>query len=288
MLKWLLPILVLAAAGLGYVYAYYPLAAFNLVTPKDDSKRIARDISFGPDPRLVLDVYAPSQGAGPFPTVIFVHGGSWTFGTKDPYEFLGRALAAQGYVVFLPQYRLHPEHRYPVFVEDTALAMDWVTRHAGDYGGDAKKIFVTGHSAGAYNIALAILDKHYLAALGTDTSVIKGVAMLAGPSDFLPLDSPISIDVFKDVADLPATQPITFARADAPPFLIMHGTADETCKPKNSVNFHRRLTEVGGKAELKLYEGVNHVDIMLALSRPLRGRAPSLKDMTAFFKANLR
>ena len=286
MIKWIVLLGLIVVGGVT-AYQFYALDIFNFLIPKDSaSQRVAQDVSFGPDPRLKLDVYAPREGSGPWPVVVFVHGGSWSSGSKDPYEFVGRALAAQGYLTLLPQYRLHPEHKFPAFVEDTALAIDWATRHVSEYGGNQQRVFVTGHSAGAYNVALAVLDKSYLTALGTDTSAIKGVALLSAPLDFLPLDTAVSIDVFQAVADLPTTQPITYARADVPPFLLLHGSADTTCLPKNSINLNKRLLEKGADSTLKLYDGVSHVDIMLALSKPLRGRAPTLQDLTDFLKSH--
>ncbi len=270
----------------GLLYHFAALETFNLLVPKDQgSKLFKSDVAYGPAPRNTLDIYAPRIGQGPWPVVVFVHGGSWSSGNKNPYEFAGRALSAQGFLTLVINYRLHPQHPYPDFVEDTALAIDWATRHAGEYGGDTKRVFVMGHSAGGYNAALAILDKHYLANLGTDVSAIKGVATLAAPLDFLPLDSPISIDVFGKITNLPATQPITYARNDAPPFLFLHGTADTTCMPKNSINMDKALRAAGGKSELKLYNGISHVGIMLALSTATRRSTPTLDDVVRFFKA---
>jgi acetyl esterase/lipase len=265
-------------------YRFYALEIFNALVPKDaGSRRIARDVAFGDDPSLKLDAYAPTQGQGPWPVVVFVHGGSWSSGYKDPYEFVGRALAAQGFLTLVPNYRLHPENRFPVFVEDTARAIDWATRHAGEFGGDQRSIFLTGHSAGAYNVALAVLDQHYLASLGTDTTAIRGVALMAAPLDFLPLDSPISIDVFGQVRNLRETQPVNFVRAGAPPFLLLHGADDTTCLPRNSINLSQKLNEAGAKAQLKVYPGVGHVGILLAMARPVRGVSTSLSDVTDFF-----
>ena len=99
----------------------------------------------------------------------------------------------------------------------------------------------------------------------------------------MPLDSEISIRIFKDVPDLPATQPINFVRTDAPPFLLLHGADDTTCLPKNSINLLRRMQAVGAPGQLKLYEGVSHVDIMLAFAKPLRNRVSTLNDIMAFF-----
>jgi acetyl esterase/lipase len=110
---------------------------------------------------------------------------------------------------------------------------------------------------------------------------------MAAPLDFLPLDSPISIDVFGQVENLPATQPVNFARADAPPFLLLHGADDTTCLPRNSVSLQKKLAEAGAQARLKIYPSVGHVGILLAVARPLRGVATSLADVTGFF-ASLR
>ncbi len=279
--------LIIAAVLLtgAFVYHYAALEIFNALVPKDSgSTLLVKDVAYGEGPRLKLDIYAPTQGQGPWPVIIFVHGGSWSSGNKNPYEFVGRALAARGFLTVLPNYRLHPEHPFPAFVEDTALAIDWTTRHAGEYGGDPKHIIASGHSAGAYNVALAILDKHYLAALDTDVSSIKGVALLAAPLDFLPLDPGVAQDVFGAVKDLPATQPITYARADAPPFFMAYGSVDTTVRPKNSINMAAALKAAGAQVELKAYDGVGHVGILLALSTWWRGNALTLIDITGFAK----
>ena len=98
----------------GLAYNYRALEIFNFLMPKDSgSKLIKADISFGADPRQKLDVYAPSEGTGPWPVIVFIHGGSWNSGSKDAYSFVGRALAAQGYLVALPNYRLTHQAPFP-------------------------------------------------------------------------------------------------------------------------------------------------------------------------------
>lgn len=277
---------VLIIAGLLFQYA--ALETFNFFVPKDAGTRsLARDVPYGKDERQILDIYAPDKAQGPLPVVVFIHGGSWSTGNKNGYEFVGRALAAQGFLVLVANYRLHPQHPFPAFVEDAALTLDWATRHNAEYGGDSHSIFALGHSAGAYNLALAILDKHYLADLGTNVSAIKGVATLAGPFDFLPLDSPITNDVFGNLSNLAETQPVNFARQDAPPFLILHGSADTTVFPKNAYSLDKALSDVGADVKLKIYTGVSHVGIMLSLSKPLRSTAPALADVTDFFRIHM-
>jgi acetyl esterase/lipase len=273
---------------LGLLYHFAALKVFNFVVPKDgESERIARNVSYGSDPQQRLDIYRPKK-IGVVPVLIFVHGGSWKDGDRADYEFVGRAFAAQGYLTLVMGYRLIPQHAYPDFVSDVAQAIGWANTHAKEYSGDGEQIFAVGHSAGAYNIALAILDQHYLHDVGVDPKIIKAVAGLSGPYDFLPLDSPLTIAAFGQVKDLVATQPITYARGDAPPFLLLHGTADTTVFPKNSRSLAKHITDVGGQALLKEYEDVSHVGIMLGLAKPLRNRAPVLRDIVEFFKDNAR
>lgn len=288
MMKLIFALGVLLIVG-GLAYQYAALEIFNALMSKDAGSHLVKeDVSFGPDARQKLDIYAPVAGTGPWPVIVFVYGGSWNSGDKEPFAFVGRALAAQGFVVVIPNYRLHPKNPFPVFVQDTAMAIDWATRHAGEYGGDQRNVFAAGHSAGAYNLALAILDKSYFAALGTDLASLRAVATLSGPFDFLPLDTKVSIDTFGKVPDLAITQPVNYVRADAPPFLILHGSEDTTVRPRNAQSLYDKLKAAGADVSLKIYPGIGHVGMITAFARPLRSRVSSLADVVAFFKARAR
>ena len=146
----------------------------------------------------------------------------------------GESFAAAGYLTIVFDYRLVPQDRFPAFVEDTAAAIAWASAHAGEYGGDGSRVFLVGHSAGAYNVAMAALDRRYLEAQGSTPDVMAGVAVLAGPFDFLPLDDPSTIAAFSQWPDLPETQPVNAVTPDAPPFLLITGDADTTVYPRNS------------------------------------------------------
>jgi acetyl esterase/lipase len=258
------------------------LGAFNALAPRDRGGRAAaRNVAFGDDPRLRLDVYAP-EGAGPFPVIVFIHGGSWASGDKDEYAFVGAALASRGFVTVIPNYRLVPGVRFPSFIEDCARAVRWTADHVGEYGGDAARLVLVGHSAGAYNALMLALDARYLRDAGVDAARVRGVAGLAGPYDFLPFDVDATRNAFGDAPDAAQTQPVHFARADAPPLLLLWGEADTTVGQRNLRGLQAAMQRVGGRVEARTYPGVNHVDIMLALSRPLRTRAPTLVDVTEF------
>jgi acetyl esterase/lipase len=265
---------------LGLTYHFAALATFNLLIPKDaGGKLLAQDVAYGEHARQKLDVYAPVDGQGPWPVVVFVHGGSWQTGNKNPYTFLGRAFAAQGFLTLVINYRLFPEDAYPAFVDDTALALRWARDNAKQFGGDGEKIFAIGHSAGGYNVAQAVLTG--------DVPKLRGVVAMAAPLDFLPLDSPVTIKVFENVPNLPDTQPVNHARADAPPFLILHGRDDKTVFLKNSQSLDRALNAAGAQSTLKVYDGVSHAGIMLALSKPLRS-TPVLDDVVRFMRDKIQ
>lgn len=273
----------------GLLFHFAALKVFNFLVPKDQgSELVASAVAYGSEPEQTLYVFKPKQAAPNLPVLIFVHGGSWQEGNAADYSFVGRAFAAQGFVTFVINYRKHPQHPYPAFIQDVATSLKWVHDNAAQFGGDGDKIILVGHSAGAYDIAQAVLDQRYLEQAGITDKYIKGVSTLAGPFDFLPLDSKITREVFGKISDLDSTQPINFVRKDAPPFLILHGTADTTVYPKNAKSLFKHLTDVGASAKLIEYKGMSHVGILLNMAKPLRGNAPVLEDVVKFFKDILK
>lgn len=274
----------LAGFGVSLLAGCAPsLGLFDAVAPRDAGVRqVARDAAYGALPRQTLDVYRPADAAPAMPVIVFIHGGSWRSGDKRDYGFVGAAFASRGFLAVLPNYRLVPEARFPTFVEDCAAAVRWTQDHAAAHGGDPRRIVLVGHSAGAYNAAMLTLDARFLAGAGVDARNVQGFAGLAGPYDFLPFDVDATRDAFGEAPDSAATQPVNFVRADAAPMLLLWGEDDTTVGRRSIDGLARAQRAVGGAVETKVYPGIDHVEIMLALSRPLRGRAPVLADVTAF------
>lgn len=255
------------------------LTVFNALMPKDrGSRRVAHDVAYGEDARQALDIYAP-RGSGPWPVIVFFYGGAWDSGHRQGYAFAARALAAKGFVVVVPDYRLVPQIRYPGFVEDGVGAVRWARAHAAEFGGDAERLLLAGHSAGAYIAAMLALDPEWL---GSDRNAVRGLIGLAGPYDFLPLDDSASIAAFGEWPDLPATQPVTYAGAGAPPALLLHGEPDTRVKVRHSKALAAALKRAGNDARLTLYPKLSHTGIITALAVPLRGQAPVLADIARF------
>lgn len=255
----------------------------NLTIPRD-GYRVTRDVSYGEESRQMLDIYTP-DGAHHAPVILFFYGGSWQWGSKNDYRFLGQAFASKGYVTVVADYRLYPQVHFPAFVHDSARALAFVHAHIGDYGGDANNLFVAGHSAGAFNAVMLTLNVRYLHEAGANRGWIRGTIGIAGPYDFLPLTDTDIIAVFSQAA--PAdTQPINFVQGALPPFLLAVGKEDTTVLPRNSTHLAEALRDNHTPVELHQYDRVAHIGIVLSLARGFRSKAPLLEDIAAFIETH--
>ena len=278
----------LAPAAAALAAACSPLGALNALGPRDGGvRRLATGVPYGDDPRQRMDVLAPTATPDrPWPVLVFFYGGGWDSGSRGDYAWAAHALAAQGFIVAVPDYRLVPTVRFPGFIEDAAAATARVGQLAGQYGGDPARLGVVGHSAGAHLAMMITLDRRYMAAAGAP-ALIRAAAGLAGPYDFLPLDVPASINAFGRAPDLTLTQPVTFVRPDAPPLWLGHGTADEVVHAEDTTILCERMTAVGGRCEATLYPGLKHADLIATFSPLFRNKAPVLDDVTAFLRREL-
>lgn len=230
-----------------------------------------------------LDVWQPSGGAHHgLPVVIFWYGGGWAHGSRGAYAFAGRAFAHAGFVAIVPDYRKVPQVHFPAFLEDGAEAVRWARDHVADYGGDPRRIALAGHSAGAYTAAMLTLDPRWLRAAGVDPGIVRATVGLCGPYDFYPFTVERAAAAMRGPADPRITQPISFARADAAPMLLVSAGADEQIHAHNAINLTARLKAVGGRVLHEDYPGLSHEDVAMALSKPFRGKGPVLAHAAAF------
>lgn len=258
--------------------------ALNLLAP-GGRYHVVRDLAYGSDTRQKLDLYVPDKLASPTPVLLFFYGGSWTGGSKARYFALGQAFASKGIITAVADYRLYPQVRYPAFVEDGAQAFAWLHTHAAEYGADASRIFLAGHSAGAYIAVMLAADRSYLAAAGVDPASVRGVIGIAGPYDFLPLRDDELIAIFGG-ANRPETQPIHYIDGVRPPMLLETGTEDTIVSPANTSRLAARLRSIGSPVEERQYPGIGHIGIILSLLPGLRGRTHLYSDMLAFVRAD--
>ena len=207
-----------------------PFGAINLLVSREGYS-VRRDIAYGKDPRQKLDIYVPDGLKGPAPVLLFFYGGSWEMGSKNDYRAFGQSFATRGIVTVIADYRLYPHVKYPAFVEDGARALAFLHAHAGDYGGDPSHLFVSGHSAGAYNAVMLASDPKYIQAAGGDLTWISGVIGISGPYDFLPLTASDLIDIFHGPQNREA-MPVNHIDGPRPPMLLLTGDADGYGEPR--------------------------------------------------------
>ncbi len=266
---------------LGFLTGCSPLTVINTLTPSK-GYAVTKDIGFGPSERQKLDVYTPRGSQNPAAVVIFFYGGRWTSGSKDDYKFVAQALTSRGFIVVLPNYRLYPQVKFPVFIEDGAQTIAWTRQNISQYGGNPGQIFLMGHSAGAHTAAMLAMDERYLEGVGGDTGWLAGMIGLAGPYDFLPFNAEDLKDIFGPPERFGQSQPINFVDGSEPPLLLQHGLDDKIVWLRNIRNLAARVREKGGEVTTLYYEGLGHLTILGTLSSVLNFKAPVLDDITAF------
>lgn len=248
-------------------------------TVSDAGVALTAGLPYGPGPRRTLDVYRPTMAGGKLPLVVFIYGGSWRSGSKDMYGFVARPLARRGIVVVVPDYRLYPEVAFPDFLDDNASAVAWAFAHAAELGADPARITLMGHSAGAYNVGMLVLDPRFLA-----RDRLAGAIGLAGPYHFLPTDDRQAMPVFGP-NNTPANEPYAFADGHNPPLFLAAGTDDTTVMPRNTTDLAARIRSRGGPVTVQLYPGIGHIGLITAFAPFFQSRAPVLEDVASFIQS---
>lgn len=276
-LLWLLPLVAVVVAPERVWFALANLSLFSEV-------QISRGVSYGPGTRHKLDVYQPAPGQAVRGAIVFFYGGRWTYGAREDYRFVGERFASKGFVTFIPDYPKYPTVKFPVFVEDGARALAWVHDHAGSFGGNPRRVFVAGHSAGAHIGALLTTDAHYLQAFNTSpTETIAGFAGLAGPYEFTP-DEPDLEDMFGPPSRYTLIHVTSFVTKDQPPMLLLWGDADTTVWRANIDKLKQAIESVGGRVHTIVYPGVTHLTILSALSWLTPTKTLVADDIASFFE----
>lgn len=209
--------------------------------------------------RLKLDVYSPEEKGEKCPVVVWFHGGGLTGGEK----FIPQELMNSGFVVVAPNYRLIPEVSVTECIDDAAEAVAWVFSHAGEFGGDPEKIFVSGHSAGGFLTSMIGLDKSRLASHGVDADRIAGLIPFSGQ-----VITHFSDRKSKGIGELTpyidSNAPLFHVRKDAPPYIIITGDPEEELYGRHEENLYMwRMMKLAGHPDVKIFrlDGYNHGDM---------------------------
>jgi acetyl esterase/lipase len=238
---------------------------------------VKRNIPFGDKPYLTLDLYR-SKNKDNHRVLIFYYGGGWTAGKKEDYAFVADRFTREGYTVVIPDYGKYPDVTYPTFVEQSARAVAWVHQHV-----TYDKLFLMGHSAGAYNAVMLATNPRFLAAYELKQSDIDGVIGLAGPYGFTP-DSKKYRAIFSNMGDYKQMNVSTFVTGNEPPMLLLHGATDETVSAENSYVLANNLRASGASAEIITYPDLGHLKIIGALAERWKDDAPIARDASTFME----
>jgi acetyl esterase/lipase len=208
--------------------------------------------------RCKLDVYYPERETG-FATVVWFHGGGLTAGSKSIPEQLKNS----GLAVVAVNYRLMPGCSVAECIDDAAAAVAWVFREMKKYGGNTKRIFVAGHSAGGYLTTMIGLDRKWLKAYGVEADSIAALIPFSGQA--------VSHYAYRRTKGIKDTQPtidefapLYHVRPDAPPLVIVSGDREQEMLGRYEENaYFWRMMKVSGHTQSFLYEldGYNHGDM---------------------------
>jgi len=211
---------------------------------------------------LQLDIYQPLGTQGAVPTVLAIHGGSWTRGSRIDVTPMAMMLGAHGYAVVAPNYRLAPASIYPAQLDDVRAAVRWMAEHAAQYGFDPQRLVSYGESAGAQLAALLALQP----AAGVPR--VSAVIDMAGPMNLTVADdNPQAAMIVQSYLGAPrnanlqlyrAASPVTYITSTSPPFLIIHGTADDVVPYSQSVIMTNALRNALVPVTLLTLQGLGH------------------------------
>lgn len=215
-----------------------------------------------------MDIYFPDSG-GPWPALVYVHGGSWMHGDKAEAVMFASRMAEQGYLVVSINYRLYPAGRFPNMIEDVKCAIRSLRANAAQYHLDPERIAAIGLSAGGHLVSLLGTTE---ASAGWDvgeyldqSSRVQAVIAIAAVTDLTQNFPNANIQAMRNVGfgedNIVQASPVTHVTPDAPPFLLIHGDRDMTVPVEQSQLLYDRLVEMNVPAQLVIVRNAGHSPI---------------------------
>lgn len=271
--------------------------AISVSSHADSAFTLTKDLQYTTNPgsraRLnQLDIYAPNT-PGPHPVLVFIHGGSWRFGDKRMVGEKPEAFTTAGYVFVSINYRLSPEVQHPAHAQDCGKAVAWIHKNIAQYGGDPKRIYVMGHSAGAHLAALIATDETYLKEGGCDLNAVRGAIVLDGGGYDIPT-MVNSGELFakgryerafgKSKETWRNASPITHVAKNKkiPPFLLVHA-GERIASREQADGLAAALTKAGITARQFDAPDKNHLTLNSDIGEK---NDATTKEILAFMEAN--
>lgn len=234
----------------------------NGLTPKKGYS-IRHNLAYGLKARQRLDLYI-SDRKQQKPLILFVHGGAWRHGDKSAYKFVGEAFSRFGYDVAVLNYHLAPEHKFPSYVTDLAVALNYLEQQQAKLGISTENIALMGHSAGAFNIAsLLYHPEHYDLTIKQN---IKALIGIAGPYHFDYKGDPLAEHAFEHDVPFDQVMPYYFVKNNSVKHYLFLAENDQIVKDKNSLDFKLQLEQQGNHCEIRVIPKTGHISIMGSVS----------------------
>jgi len=241
------------------------------------------------DISLLLDLYLPERAEAPVPAVVWVHGGGWNSGDKVD-DFLPLHLANSDFALVSINYRLSGEAIFPANVEDCKTAVRWLRANAGKYNLDPDRFGLVGASAGGHLVALLgltgdVSELNGNRAYPDHSSAVQAVCDFCGPTDLRRMgihehkdQSPVLYELTSEYLGGPVEErmelawqasPLRYVKGKCPPFLIIHGEADDIVPVEEAHLLHDTMVKEGHDLKLIIREGIGH-DCMEGLEREVQ------------------
>lgn len=218
-----------------------------------------------------LDLYLPSKAKQPFPMLVWFHGGGLTSGTKNSGndQRIAAFWRSKGVAVVNVDYRLSPQVKFPAYIEDAAKAVTWAVRNAEKSGADPKRIYVGGHSAGAYLATMLAMDERYLKTQGASVAEIAGFVSLSGQ-----MTTHFNVRKERGLSDLPLivddAAPAYYVRKDIPRLLLLIGDRDWPARLEENQLMYAQFVQLAktDKASFKVITNRDHNAIYDRIPEP--------------------
>jgi len=238
--------------------------------------RVVHDIAYLPnanyaDNKDKLDLYLP-EGRTNVPVIVSYHGGGLTAGDKKNQAFIGQRFAAAGFATAVVNYRLSPGITHPAHIQDAAASFAWVKRNIAKYGGNPDQVFIIGHSAGAYLVALLGTDERYVAAHKLSLKDIRGLVPV---SAFYWVERPgVAPDRDKSVWGTDKNvwidaSPAHHLSRQVPPMLVLYADGDDEWRRQQNAEIVPALKGAGApRVDVLLINGRTHNTIWSKVAEP--------------------
>lgn len=234
-----------------YVTEYAARSAVTRAT-----RRAQLNLRYGDTPTERLDLFFPAARSGPVPVHLFVHGGYWRAWSKEEFSFIADTVTAAGAIAAIIDYDLMPAVRMETIVAQVRRAACWLAARAAEFGGDATRLTISGHSAGAH-LCCHLLDQ--------PSAPVRAALLLSGVYDLKPLQSSfVQAEIGLTDDEVDRYSPLRTAPVTATPVTLMVGEAETAPFHTQAAALARQL----GAASVTVLSGANHLSAVLDLGTP--------------------